>query len=89
MHFIFQPAAARVIEGARILRDRPPAMGAEDFAYMLERRPGCMIGLGQRAPDGTGGAPLHHPDYDFNDAAAPLGASIFAAIVERELPRAG
>jgi len=80
-------AAARVIEPARIRRDAPPQMGAEDFSYMLEQRPGCMIKLGQKAPDGTGGVPLHHPDYDFNDDAAPIGASLFAAIVERELPR--
>ena len=82
-------AAARVIEPARIRRDAPPQMGAEDFSYMLEKRPGCMIKLGQKAPDGRGGVPLHHPDYDFNDDAAPIGASLFAAIVEREMPRAG
>ena len=82
-------AAARVVAPERIRRNAPPAMGAEDFSYMLERRPGCMIKLGQRGPGGEGGVPLHHPDYDFNDEAAPLGASIFAAIVEQELPRAG
>jgi hippurate hydrolase len=82
-------AATRVIPAERIRRDAPPAMGAEDFSYMLEKRPGCMVKLGQKAPDGRGGVPLHHPDYDFNDEAAPIGASILAAIVEQELPRAG
>ena len=82
-------ADSRVIGAARIRRDAPPAMGAEDFSYMLEQRPGCMIKLGQRGPDGRGGVPLHHPDYDFNDEAAPIGASILAAIVEQELSRAG
>lgn len=82
-------AAQRVVEPARIRRDAPPQMGAEDFSYMLEKRPGCMIKLGQKAPDGRGGVPLHHPDYDFNDDAAPIGASLFAAIVEAELPRGG
>jgi hippurate hydrolase len=79
-------AAARVFGTERIRRAAPPAMGAEDFAYMLEKRPGCMIKLGQRGPD-KGGVPLHHPEYDFNDDAAAYGASVFAAIVEQELPR--
>jgi hippurate hydrolase len=81
-------AAAKVIGTERIHRNALPVMGAEDFSYMLEKRPGCMIKLGQKAPDGRGAVPLHHPDYDFNDEAAPIGASIFAAIVEQELPRA-
>ena len=57
------------------------SMGSEDFAYMLERRPGAYLYVG------TGpGAGLHHPAYDFNDEAAPVGASFFARIVERALP---
>ncbi|MGP3697039.1 M20 aminoacylase family protein [Rhodobacter sp. NSM] len=56
-------------------------MGSEDFAYMLESRPGAYLFLG------TGpGAGLHHPAYDFNDAAAPLGASFFVRLVERAQP---
>ncbi|MFN4099136.1 MAG: M20 aminoacylase family protein [Pararhodobacter sp.] len=61
----------------------PPTMGAEDFAYMLERRPGAYLFLGQGE-----GAGLHHPRYDFNDAVAPVGASFFARLVERAQPRA-
>jgi amidohydrolase len=79
-------ALARVIGEPRVRRNKPPAMGAEDFAYMLEARPGAMINLGQKAPD-KGGVPLHHPEYDFNDDALPVGASFFAALVEQELPR--
>jgi len=60
-----------------------PAMGAEDFAYMLEKRPGAYLFLGQGE-----GAGLHHPRYDFNDAVAPVGASYFARLVERAQPRA-
>ncbi len=82
-------AAATVLGEGRIHRSAPPAMGAEDFAYMLEARPGAMFKLGQRAPDGTGGVPLHHPEYDFNDEALPIGASVFAALVEQEMPRGG
>jgi hippurate hydrolase len=56
-------------------------MGSEDFSYMLEARPGAYVFLG------TGpGAGLHHPAYDFNDEAAPHGASFFARVVERALP---
>ncbi|HPD93378.1 MAG: amidohydrolase [Rhodobacter sp.] len=60
-----------------------PVMGAEDFAFMLERRPGAYLFLGQG--DSAG---LHHPRYDFNDAVAPVGASFFARLVERAQPRA-
>ena len=56
-------------------------MGSEDFSYMLEARPGAYLFLG------TGpGAGLHHPAYDFNDEAAPIGASFFARLVERAQP---
>ena len=56
-------------------------MGSEDFAYMLEARPGAYLFLG------TGpGAGLHHPAFDFNDEAAPVGASFFARLVERAQP---
>ncbi|GAB4259320.1 MAG: M20 aminoacylase family protein [Pararhodobacter sp.] len=58
-----------------------PVMGAEDFAYMLERRPGAYLFLGQGESAG-----LHHPKYDFNDAVAPFGASWFARLVERAQP---
>ncbi|MCT8328634.1 M20 aminoacylase family protein [Albidovulum sediminis] len=56
-------------------------MGAEDFSYLLEKRPGCYLFLGQGE-----GAGLHHPKYDFNDEAAPYGASFFVRLVERAQP---
>jgi hippurate hydrolase len=56
-------------------------MGAEDFAYMLERVPGAYLFLGNGETAG-----LHHPAYDFDDRAAPYGASFFARIVERAQP---
>ena len=80
-------AAAKVFAPEGIIRQRPPIMGAEDFSYMLEKRPGAFVKLGQRAPDGKGGVPVHHPKYDFNDDAAPLGVGFFTALVEQELPR--
>jgi len=60
-----------------------PVMGAEDFSFMLERRPGAYLFLGQG--DSAG---LHHPRYDFNDSIAPVGASFFARLVEKAQPRA-
>lgn len=61
-----------------------PVMGAEDFSYMLEERPGAYLMLGQGE-----GAGVHHPKYNFNDDIAPIGASFFARLVERSQPVAG
>jgi amidohydrolase len=60
-------------------------MASEDFSYMLDRRPGAYIQIGNG--DGAGGCEVHNPGYDFNDAALPLGASLFARLAERKLPR--
>jgi amidohydrolase len=60
-----------------------PLMGGEDFSYMLEKRPGAFIFLGNG--DSAG---LHNPSYDFNDDAIPLGCSYWARLVERALPAA-
>ena len=59
-------------------------MGAEDFSYMLEARPGAYLFLGQGE-----GAGLHHAKYNFNDQIAPIGASFFARLAERALPLKG
>ncbi|MCC6008129.1 MAG: amidohydrolase [Rhodobacteraceae bacterium] len=61
----------------------PLVMGGEDFAYMLEARPGAYILVGNGNT-----APVHHPAYDFNDAAIPAGASFWAELVEDRLPAA-
>ncbi|GJD47592.1 Hippurate hydrolase [Methylobacterium crusticola] len=73
--------AAEVAGEAAVERAVNPMMGAEDFSYMLEKRPGAYIFLG------TGeGAGLHHPAYDFNDAATPYGVSLWARMIERAMP---
>ena len=73
--------AADVVGEARVTRDAVPSMGAEDFAYMLEARPGAYLNLGM------GGGPMcHSPDYDFRDEIAPIGASFFARLVEMRQP---
>ncbi|MEO0676057.1 MAG: M20 aminoacylase family protein [Pseudomonadota bacterium] len=56
-------------------------MGAEDFSYMLNARPGAYLFLGQ-----GDGPTVHNPSYDFNDAVSPVGASFFARLVERAAP---
>jgi len=73
-------AASEVAGAANVLRDYTPSMGAEDFAFMLQAKPGCyvLIGNGESAS-------LHNPHYDFNDEVLPLGASYWARLVEREL----
>lgn len=78
--------AAFAVEVARevsadVRPDSPREMGAEDFAYMLEKRPGAYLFVGNG--DSAG---LHHPAYDFDDRTAPVGASFFARLVERALP---
>ena len=62
-------------------RDSEREMGAEDFSYMLDARPGCYLFIGQGDT-----ASVHHPAYDFNDSVSPIGASFFARLVERAQP---
>ncbi len=78
--FIADVAAALVGED-KVDRAVAPMMAAEDFSYMLAHRPGAYLFLGNG--DSAG---LHHPDYDFCDDAAPLGASLWARVIETGLP---
>ncbi|SDB61016.1 M20 aminoacylase family protein [Belnapia rosea] len=79
-------AAGRVLGAAKVHRDLPPVMGGEDFSFMLLKRPGAFLFMGQKGTD-RGGVPVHHPHYDFNDDLLPIGASYFATLVEQELRR--
>jgi amidohydrolase len=72
--------ATTIAGGDQVYQDAPPIMGAEDFSYMLEARPGAFIMLGNG--DSAG---LHDPKYDFNDAAIPYGMSYWAQLVETAL----
>lgn len=76
-------AASTVVGADRVERNPSPSMGAEDFAFMLEHRPGSYIWLGNGA--GEGGCTLHNPHYDFNDSVLPIGASYWATLVEQRL----
>ncbi len=78
----FAAEVAREVVGADAVDARANReMGSEDFSYMLEVRPGAYLFMGIGP-----GAGLHHPAYDFNDEAAPVGASFFARLVERAQP---
>ena len=75
-------AAVDLVGEAGLRTDKPPVMGSEDFAFMLEKVPGAYLNVG----NGEGFSP-HHPGYAFNDDAIPFGAAMYARIVERGLPR--
>ena len=77
-------AAARVVGETKVILDADPSTGSEDFAYMLQARPGCYIWLGNG--NRNGGCMLHNPHYDFNDEILPIGTSYWVSLVEQELP---
>ncbi|MEP3333039.1 M20 aminoacylase family protein [Sedimentitalea sp.] len=77
----FAADVARKVSGA--CDDAPLVMGGEDFAFMLEERPGAYILVGNGDT-----APVHHPDYNFSDEAIPAGCSWWAEIVEQRMPAA-
>ncbi|MFT3848477.1 MAG: M20 aminoacylase family protein [Propionivibrio sp.] len=76
-------AAGAVFGEAQVRRDDIPSMAAEDFAYMLQVKPGCYVWLGNGP--GSGGCSLHNPHYDFNDEILPLGISYWVKLVETAL----
>ena len=67
----------------QVQTDVAPQMGAEDFSYMLNERPGAYIFLGNGDT-----AMVHHPAYNFDDNAIPFGASWYAGMVEERMPAA-
>jgi hippurate hydrolase len=78
----FMAGVARAVGGENAVDTTvPPLMGAEDFSYMLEQRPGAYIFLGNGDTAG-----VHHPAYDFNDEASPYGVSLWAKIIESGMP---
>jgi hippurate hydrolase len=75
--------ATELVGAQRTFTDKPAVMGSEDFAFMLEHRPGCYLFLGNG--DGEGSCMVHNPGYDFNDAAMETGAAFWALLAERFL----
>ena len=78
-------AAGALVGLDNVNRNPAPAMGSEDFAWMLLKRPGCYIWIGNG--DGEGSCMVHNPGYDFNDEILPIGASYWATLVEQQLAR--
>jgi hippurate hydrolase len=75
--------ATELVGADNVNRDGNLVMASEDFSYMLNRRPGAYIQIGNG--DGIGGCEVHNPGYDFNDMALPFGASLFVRLAERKL----
>lgn len=73
--------ARELLGDGRVVAAPRPSLGGEDFAYMLQRRPGAYIHLGSGTEVG-----LHNPHFDFNDELIPLGGALLARLVERGLP---
>ncbi len=78
----FAADVAREVAGdAGVVDDIGPEMGAEDFSFLLEKRPGSYLFVGNGDTAG-----LHHPEYNFDDETAAAGASFFARLIEHALP---
>ena len=78
--------AESLVGPEHVVRDMEPSMGAEDFSFMLQARPGAYMRIGQ---GGEGSCMLHMTRYDFNDEILPLGSALHASLVEQAMPLAG
>ena len=82
-----------VVGAQRVNAQVEPTMGAEDFAFMLQEKPGCYVFIGNGDGDhrssghGLGPCNLHNPSYDFNDALLPIGATYWVRLVQALLSR--
>ena len=77
--------AASLVGREQVVRDMEPSMGAEDFSFMLQVKPGAYLRIGQ---GGEGSCMLHNSRYDFNDEILPLGAAMHASLIEQSMPLA-
>jgi amidohydrolase len=83
---MFAADVAQSLVGAdRVVRDMDPSMGAEDFSFMLQVKPGAYMRIGQ---GGEGSCMLHNSRYDFNDDILPLGSALHASLIEQSMPLA-
>ena len=78
--------AARLVGEEHVVRHMTPSMGGEDFAFMLQAKPGAYMRIGQGQPALGRSHPLHNSRYDFHDAILPLGAALHASLIEAALP---
>lgn len=77
--------AESLVGPENVVRNMDPSMGAEDFSFMLQVKPGAYLRIGQ---GGEGSCMLHMTRYDFNDEILPLGSALHASLVEQGLPLA-
>jgi amidohydrolase len=75
--------AESLVGPENVVRDMDPSMGAEDFSFMLQVKPGAYLRIGQ---GGEGSCMLHMTRYDFNDEILPLGSALHASLIEQGLP---
>jgi amidohydrolase len=75
--------AESLVGPENVVRDMEPSMGAEDFSFMLQVKPGAYLRIGQ---GGEGSGMLHMTRYDFNDDILPLGSALHASLVEQAMP---
>ncbi|MFZ4482156.1 MAG: M20 aminoacylase family protein [Rhodoferax sp.] len=78
--------AQSLVGAGQVVRDLEPSMGAEDFSFMLQVKPGAYMRIGQGIAGGVGSCFLHNSRYDFNDEILPLGAALHASLVEQAMP---
>ncbi len=76
--------ATSLVGPENVVADLAPSMGAEDFSFMLQAKPGAYLRLGQGGA--TQGRFLHNSSYDFNDTVIPLGSALLAALAEQSMP---
>jgi metal-dependent amidase/aminoacylase/carboxypeptidase family protein len=91
----FAAGVMRSVVGDAAVNDTvEPTMGAEDFAFMLQEKPGCYVFIGNGEGEhrdfghGLGPCNLHNPSYDFNDDLLPIGATYWVRLAEAYLPPA-
>jgi amidohydrolase len=80
---VIEQAARTVVDPAKVVKRTRPKMGSEDFADMMQLVPGAYFWVGH-----DGSVPLHNPGYLLDDKILPVGASMFARIIETRLPAA-
>jgi hippurate hydrolase len=81
--------AQSLVGREHVVRDLEPSMGAEDFSFMLQVKPGAYLRIGQGVENGVGSCVLHNSRYDFNDDILPLGSALHASLVEQGMPVSG
>ncbi|MBR1204332.1 amidohydrolase [Bradyrhizobium sp. Pear77] len=78
---VVEEVARTVVDPAKVITRSTPKMGSEDFADMMQAIPGAYFWVGH-----DGSVPVHNPGYVLDDKILPIGASMFARIIEKRMP---